>query len=43
MTAEEISTRLGVAYPTVKTHIRSIYRKLGVTSRRGAVLTADVR
>ncbi|MFK0241670.1 LuxR C-terminal-related transcriptional regulator [Microbacterium sp. NPDC090281] len=43
MTAEEISTRLGVAYPTVKTHIRSIYRKLGVTSRRAAVHTADVR
>lgn len=43
MTAEEISSRLGVAYPTVKTHIRSIYRKLGVTSRRAAVLTADAR
>lgn len=43
MTAEEISARLGVAYPTVKTHIRSIYRKLGVTSRRAAVHAADVR
>ncbi|MFJ6428026.1 MULTISPECIES: LuxR C-terminal-related transcriptional regulator [Microbacterium] len=43
MTAEEISTRLGVAYPTVKTHISSIYRKLGVTSRREAVLNVDAR
>jgi DNA-binding CsgD family transcriptional regulator len=43
MTAEEISARLGVAYPTVKTHIRSIYRKLGVTSRRAAVNIADAR
>ncbi|PRB15585.1 LuxR family transcriptional regulator [Microbacterium sp. MYb62] len=43
MTAEEISGHLGVAYPTVKTHIRSIYRKLGVTSRRAAIHVADVR
>lgn len=43
MTAEEISAHLGVSYPTVKTHIRSIYRKLGVTTRRAAVHTADVR
>lgn len=37
MTAGEIGVHLGIAYPTVKTHIRSIYRKLGVTSRRDAV------
>jgi len=43
MTADEISAHLGVAYPTVKTHIRSIYRKLGVTTRRAAVRLADVR
>jgi LuxR family maltose regulon positive regulatory protein len=43
MTAEEISVHLGVAYPTVKTHIRSIYRKLGVTSRRAAVHAANTR
>ncbi|UOQ57824.1 LuxR C-terminal-related transcriptional regulator [Leucobacter allii] len=41
MTAEEIATHLGVAYPTVKSHIRSIYRKLGVVSRRAAVHMAD--
>lgn len=40
MTAEEISEHLGIAYPTVKTHIRSVYRKLGVTSRRDAVHAA---
>lgn len=43
MTAEEISAHLGIAYPTVKTHIRSVYRKLGVTSRREAVHSADAR
>lgn len=43
MTAEEIATHLGVAYPTVKTHIRSVYRKLGVTSRREAVQSAGFR
>ena len=37
MTADEIAAHLHVAYPTVKTHIRSIYRKLDVTSRRDAV------
>ncbi len=37
MTAEEIAVHLGIAYPTVKSHIRSIYRKLHVTTRRDAV------
>ncbi|WP_344032870.1 helix-turn-helix transcriptional regulator [Leucobacter iarius] len=41
MTADEIAARLGVAYPTVKSHIRAIYRKLGVTSRRAAVHAVD--
>lgn len=41
MTAEEIASRLEVSYPTVKTHIRSIYRKLGVTTRRAAVQVAE--
>ncbi len=41
MTADEIATHLGVAYPTVKFHIRSIYRKLNVTSRRAAIRAAD--
>lgn len=43
MTAEEISAHLGIAYPTVKTHIRAVYRKLGVTTRRDAIRTADTR
>ncbi|SDZ25823.1 helix-turn-helix domain-containing protein [Herbiconiux ginsengi] len=42
MTAAEISTHLGIAYPTVKSHLRSLYRKLGVTTRRDAV-RADLR
>lgn len=41
MTAADIAEHLGVAYPTVKTHIRSIYRKLGVTSRRAAIHATD--
>lgn len=41
MTADEIAIHLGVAYPTVKSHIRAIYRKLGVTSRREAVRAID--
>lgn len=41
MTADEIAAHLGIAYPTVKTHIRSIYRKLGVAKRRAAVQAAD--
>lgn len=43
MTADEIAAQLGVAYPTVKTHIRAIYRKLGVTTRRAAIQVADAR
>ncbi|WP_072803463.1 helix-turn-helix transcriptional regulator [Rhodococcoides yunnanense] len=39
-TADEIAAHLGIAYPTVKTHIRSIYRKLGVSTRRAAVHSA---
>ncbi|KJL26620.1 HTH-type transcriptional regulator MalT [Microbacterium azadirachtae] len=41
MTADEIAAELGIAYPTVKTHIRAIYRKLGVASRRDAIRAAD--
>ena len=37
LTADEIAAQLHVAYPTVKTHIRSIYRKLDVTTRREAI------
>lgn len=42
MTADEIAAHLGIAYPTVKSHIRAIYRKLNVTTRRDAV-TASTR
>lgn len=37
LTTIEIADRLGVSVNTVKTHQRSIYRKLGVTSRREAL------
>ncbi|MEB4614929.1 LuxR C-terminal-related transcriptional regulator [Leucobacter sp. M11] len=43
MTGEEIAAHLGISYPTVKTHIRSIYRKLGVSSRRAAIHARDAR
>lgn len=39
-TVEEIAESLYVSGNTVKTHLRSIYRKLGVTSRREAVISA---
>jgi len=37
MTAEEIAAELFVSVNTVRTHQRSIYRKLGVNSRRDAI------
>jgi LuxR family maltose regulon positive regulatory protein len=39
-TAEEIAESMVLSVNTVKTHIRGIYRKLGVTNRRDAVVTA---
>ncbi|WP_170160434.1 LuxR C-terminal-related transcriptional regulator [Prauserella muralis] len=42
-TLEEIAGNLYVSVNTVKTHLRSIYRKLGVTTRREAVFTARLR
>lgn len=40
---EEIADDLTVSHSTVKTHVRSLYGKLGVNSRRGAVVTARER
>ena len=40
LTAAEIATELGVSVHTVKSHIRSIYRKLGVAKRGDAVALA---
>jgi LuxR family maltose regulon positive regulatory protein len=42
-TAEEIAESMYLSVNTVKTHIRGIYRKLGVNSRRDAVQTARRR
>jgi LuxR family maltose regulon positive regulatory protein len=36
----EIAADLAVAHSTVKTHVRAIYRKLDVDSRRAAVVRA---
>ena len=40
MTAQEIADSMYVSVNTVKTHLRAIYRKLGVDGRRTAVRTA---
>lgn len=37
---KEIATALGVSVGTVRTHLRHIFRKLNVSDRTGAVLTA---
>jgi LuxR family maltose regulon positive regulatory protein len=39
----EIADDLAVSVNTIKTHVRAIYGKLGVTTRRAAVLTAHDR
>jgi LuxR family maltose regulon positive regulatory protein len=43
LTLEEIAARRQVSVNTVKTHVRSIYQKLGASSRRQAVATARHR
>ena len=40
MSRGEIGAALFLSENTVKTHLRSIYRKLGVSDRTGAVATA---
>ncbi|CCH31693.1 LuxR C-terminal-related transcriptional regulator [Actinosynnema sp. NPDC047251] len=42
-TTEEIADSMYVSVNTVKTHLRGIYRKLGVSQRRDAVLVARQR
>ncbi|PXY25207.1 hypothetical protein BAY59_24640 [Prauserella coralliicola] len=40
---DEVAATLSVSVNTVKTHVRAIYAKLGVTSRRAAVSAARAR
>jgi LuxR family transcriptional regulator, maltose regulon positive regulatory protein len=40
LSAAEIGNELGVSRDTIKTHTKSIYRKLGASSRRDAVARA---
>jgi LuxR family maltose regulon positive regulatory protein len=42
-TVEEIAQAMFVSGNTLKTHLRSVYRKLGVSSRRDAVAAARAR
>ena len=39
--AKEIAEELTISYATVRTHIRNIYAKCGVSSRRHAVYVAE--
>jgi len=40
LSAREIGSELGISRDTIKTHTKSIYRKLGASSRRDAVARA---
>jgi LuxR family maltose regulon positive regulatory protein len=42
LSATEIGSELGISRDTIKTHTKSIYRKLGASSRRDAVARARV-
>jgi len=41
--SSDIATKLGISERTVKSHLGSIYQKLGVESRSAAVATAVQR
>jgi LuxR family maltose regulon positive regulatory protein len=41
LTAQEIAEQQGVSVNTVRTHMRTLYRKLGATNRREAVRSAQ--
>ena len=43
MSASEIAQSLYVSPSTVRSHVKSIYRKLGVSSRKDAVVEARAR
>ena len=43
LSLEEIADELDITINTVKSHCRAIYTKLGVSSRRGAVVAAHER
>ena len=43
LSLEEIADELDITINTVKSHSRAIYTKLGVSSRRGAVVAAHER
>jgi LuxR family transcriptional regulator, maltose regulon positive regulatory protein len=40
-TLAAIGEELGIGRPTVKTHVQHIYKKLGATTRAGAVKRAE--
>ena len=43
LSTSQIAQNLYVSPSTVRTHVKSIYRKLGVSSRKDAVLEARVK
>jgi LuxR family transcriptional regulator, maltose regulon positive regulatory protein len=43
LSTSQIAQNLYVSPSTVRTHVKSIYRKLGVSSRKDAVLAARVK
>jgi LuxR family maltose regulon positive regulatory protein len=43
LSTSQIAQNLYVSPSTIRTHVKSIYRKLGVSSRKDAVLEARVK